>query len=206
MKKFYFLLVAMLVGFAANAGIYMSGAFNSWSHCNPAQEFTETSEAGVYTLTVDKLYGEFLICSGTANTPVWSDLRFGASSGKVVPGVVYNAVKNGTSNFSLEGTVENAVVTLNTNNNTLLVGGAAQENSFDVVYLVGDINGSGWNEALTTYPLAAKGNDTYEGSLKVTATSYVKPRCGNEVLSVSGNDLVPVMGTEYTLGAGDKAI
>ena len=206
MKKFYSALVALLVAVTANAGLYMSGQFNGWSHCNAAQEFKETSTAGVYTLTVDKLYGEFLICSGTEGKPNWNALRYGSNGSKVQEGKEYSVTKNGTANFTMDGTVNNATVTLNTNANTLLVKGAAQANSFTVVYLIGDIDGAGWNEDLTTYPLTAKGNDTYEGDITVTATSYVKPRCGNNILSASGEDIVPVMGTTYDLGAGDKAI
>lgn len=206
MKKLYFFIVAMLVSFAANAGLYMSGNFNGWSHCNPTYEFKETSTAGVYTVKAEKLYGEFLICSGTPGSPNWNDLRFGSNGSKVQEGVVYNAVKNGSQNFSMNGTVDNAIVTLDTNNSTILVEGAAQQNSFTVVYLIGDIDGSGWDESTTYYPLESKGNDTYVGEITVSQLSYVKPRCGNQILSASGEDIVPVMGETYSLGEGDKAI
>ncbi len=206
MKKLYTVLFGVMMALCANAGIYMSGAFNGWSHCNPAQEFKETAATGVYTLSVDKLYGEFLICSGTPNTPVWSELRFGSNGQKVVEGQSYSAVKNGTGNFVMDGTVNNAVVTLDTNKSTLLVKGQAEANSFTVVYLVGDIDGAGWDETITEYPLEAKGNDTYEGILEIFRASYVKPRCGNQVLSAKDKDLVPEMGKTYTLGAGDKSV
>ncbi len=206
MKKLYFFIVAMLVSFAANAGLYMSGNFNGWSHCNPTYEFKETSTAGVYTVTVEKLYGEFLICSGTPGSPNWSDLRFGSNGKKVQEGVLYEAVKNGSQNFSMTGTVDNATVTLDTNKSTILVEGAAQQNSFTVVYLIGDIDGSGWDETTTGYPLESKGNDTYVGEISISQLSYVKPRCGNQILSAAGEDLVPVMGETYSLGEGDKAI
>lgn len=206
MKKLYFLLVAMLFSFAANAGLYMSGNFNSWGHCDPTYEFKETSTAGVFTVSVPSLYGEFLICSGTPNNPNWNELRFGSNGSKVEEGVTYNAVKNGQGNFSINGTVNNATVTLDTNKSTLLVTGAAQQNQFTVVYLIGDIDGAGWDESLTDYPLESKGNDTYAGDITVSSVSYIKPRCGNNILSAEGEDIVPQMGQTYTLGAGDKAV
>lgn len=206
MKKFYTLLAVVMVAFAAKAGLYMSGQFNGWSHCQAQYEFKESATAGVYTVNVEKLFGEFLICSGTTGSPNWDELRYGSTGGSVQEGVPYNVAENGTSNFNMSGTVNNVTVTLDTNKKTLLVSGQHQDNSFTVVYLVGDINGGGWKEDIETYPLESKGNNKYEGNIEITSQSWVKPRCGNQVLSASGSDLTPEMGETYTLGAGDKAV
>jgi len=212
MKKLYTVLFAAMMTLCANAGLYLAGNFCNWfsdtnGKCNPKYEFKETSTAGVYTVSVDELANEFLICSAGADlAPDWTALRFGSNGQPVKEGQTYNAVKGGVDNFKMEGTVIGATVTLDTNKNTILVEGTAQANSFTVVYLVGAINGGTWNESLTTYPLASKGNDTYEGDIEITSASWLKPRCGNQVLSATGSDLVPVMGETYTLSTGDKAV
>lgn len=146
MKKLLLTMVGVLVAFAAGAANwYISGSFQGWSHANANYKFTEKS-AGVFEFVVpaDKdLSGEFLICQGTDGKPDWNN-KVGTNGSKVKEGVAYNYVVGG-NNFTMDGTVKGATVTLDTNAKTLLVSGASAENEYTTVYLVGDF-GSGWNE------------------------------------------------------------
>lgn len=216
MKKFYFLLVAMLVSLAANAeGFYFNGngSWTSWTEsAMAANKFKATETAGVYTLDVASLSGDFLIVEFAAGqTSInWAKKitpKGGQSACKVGEAVAYQQLDGG-SNWKFPETIANCVLTLDTNAKTLTAAGKSVANEFTVVYLVGDFGGS-WDETNTDKPLNATGAaNTYEGKYTLTAAnSYIKPKAGAQVLGATGSDLVPEMGRPYNLTAGgDKAI
>lgn len=215
MKKFYFLLVAMLVSLAANAaGYYINGNFISWKGWTETAlkdyQLTETT-TGVYSLDLSKtqtpdLSGAFVITYINGTSPDWGK-KIGTNGSNVVAGQEYK-YKVGGNDLTAEGTIKNAVITLDTNNGTLFVEGAAQGNSFTTVYMIGDF-GSGWSTDQTTYPLTAVQGaaNTYKGTITCTTTVYTKPKAGTQILGPSGEDLKPVSGETYTLSAsGDKSL
>lgn len=200
MKKLLLTLVGALVAFAAGAADwYISGSpVSGWTHCKPGCEFTATATDGVFELKLDELSGEFLLVQGTPNNPDWST-KLGGNGSKLKEGVAYNLVSNG-QNISVDGKIANATLTLDTNNKTITVTGAAAENDYSTVYLVGDM-GAGWNESTTDYPLTLKAgtDNVWTGKYNLTAaTSYFKMKAGNYVYGTGGNDIAVVLGTEYT--------
>ncbi|MCM1475963.1 MAG: hypothetical protein NC036_06935 [Muribaculaceae bacterium] len=211
MKKFLLLAAAGLMSLTASATQwFISGAFMGWSgHCKAEYELKETS-AGVYSLTIEKatndFSGEFLLCTGTVGNPNWS-VRAGINGDKkIVADKPYNYAVNGSGNFKIEGIIAYPVtVTLDTNNQTLLLTGKAKENEYDTVYVVGDFNGGGWNDSKTTTPLTLKAGtqDVWEGDVAITSTkAYIKFRAGANLYGNGkeyGNDTNIVAGTEYTV-------
>lgn len=211
MKKGLLALAAglFLTAGSAQAGWYISGGFQNWAHCNANYELKETT-SGVFVLNlaqapIKTISGEFLIVSGSAGNPDWNN-KVGTNGSKVEPDVVYNYVKGG-GNFTMNGSVENAVITLDTNAGTLLIAGEAKENDYDVVYLIGDF-GSGWSETNTNYPLTLKAgtDNVWVGEYDLTAaTSYFKMKAGANVYGTGGGDIAVVSGTEYTSSMSGNA-
>lgn len=224
MKKFYFLLVAMLVSIAAHAdGYYLNGfscGWLSWTEAGCASyKFTETSTKGVYVLDMSKcpvteVAGSGLITWITASGADWTK-KIGTKSGKIKEGVPYSFNYGSGDNLQIDGTIKNAKLTLNINNKTLLIEGQAEANSFTEVYMIGNF-GSDWDEKTQAYPLTKKAGttDTYEGTYTFTETApmadyfYCKPKCGAQILGpADGADLTPVMGQTYNLvPTSDKSL
>ena len=187
------------------ANWYISGAFQGWSHCQAAYQLKETT-TGVFTLELPayngskSISGGFVICQGTLNTPDWNN-KIGTNGQKVVADTPYKYVKGG-GDFTMDGTVDDAVITLDTNAGTLLIAGKAKENEYTTVYLVGDLgSSSGWNDSRTDFPMTLKSgtNDTWEAHYSFTnASNYFKMRAGNNQYSTGGNDIEVTLGTSYT--------
>lgn len=213
MKKLYMMLAAIIIGctsFSASAvKWWISGAFNNWNH---AQEELMYVEDGVYATTLPSLSGEFLICQGTKGNPDWGS-KIGTNGQKVVAGKNYKYVQ-GAGNFVMDGTVNNATVTLDTNQGTILVTGQYEENDYSEIYIIGDINDGGWNENLTSYPLTLKAGyeDEYEGTYTFTGeTNYFKLKAGSYVYGTDeDNDIEveppffynPMQGGDYAFVIG----
>ncbi|MCM1067197.1 MAG: hypothetical protein NC418_06470 [Muribaculaceae bacterium] len=205
MKKFYLLMLSLVVAMAANAANwYISGAFQGWAHANANYELKPVEgEAGVFRYTMPEGHkafaGEFLICQGTPGSPDWNN-KIGTNGSKVKEGEAYS-YRVGAGNFNMDGSVENAVITLDTNAKTLLVTGAAKENDYTTIYLVGDMGG-GWNDSRTDYPLALKEGtqDEWTGTYKLTAAkSYFKMRAGDIQYGTGRTgDIEVVAGETYT--------
>lgn len=209
MKKFLLMAAAGLMAFGANAADwYISGAFQGWKHCQADYKFTETTETGVFTLDLSQapsknLSGAFVIVQGTPNNPNWNN-KIGTKSGQVKADVPYTYALGG-GDLSMAGTVENAVLTLDTNKKTLLVTGKAKENDYDVIYITGDF-GSGWSDDVTKYPLTLKeGTDNvWTGEYKFTAANnYFKMKAGSNIYGPDSDTKV-VFGEEYTAKLGSS--
>ena len=202
MKKFYFLFVALLIGaFAANAADwYLVGANYGWSD-KASNKFTPTENANEYSLTVASLSGEIKIKeAGKWNT------SFGSNGSKLQEGVLYNAGTDG-GNIMVDGTIADATITINTAYHTVIARGAASENEYTCVYLVGDF-GSGWSEGNTNYPLELKSgtDNVYVGHYTLTAaTTYFKMKAGTYVYGTGGSDITVVLGQEYTASQSGEA-
>lgn len=207
MKKFYFFLVAMLLGVITSSaadpgktyvinGIAENGSWAGWSKAACAAQgyvFTETS-SGIYELTVDMYGKSFVICAlnssgtnGDWNTKV-------QITGSVKADQEYSFTQRDGNNISLAENIEGCHIILNTNTNKVKFEGKSVANSFDVVYMVGDF-GSGWNTTVTDYPLnpvAGKAN-TYEGTYTVDGASggyfYTVPKCGTSILQLTSGDV-----------------
>jgi len=224
MKKFYFFLVAMLMGVmsvsaaTATGETYVingiGGIWTGWSQSDfgPDRTFVETSP-GVYELTISLSGNNPLIVALTNGTADWNKkVRI---TGKVMADGEYPCAPTGGDNFSLGEAIENCHIIMNFNTGKIKFEGAAKPNQFDVVYMVGDF-GSGWNVNTTAYPLAAVAGqaDTYEGTYTITSTAamndyfYTVPKCGDKVLQLTGSDVTidaTTSGKEYTLATGDKS-
>ena len=185
---------------------FISGAFQGWNNCQSGYEMAEdAANPGVFTYKVAEgkdFEGEFLIVKGTANNPDWNT-KIGSNGSPVKADVAYS-YRVGGGNFSMDGIVKNATITLDTNAKTLLVSGQAQENDYTTVYLVGDLGG-GWNDSRTDYPLTLKAGteDVWETSVTLTAaTSYFKMRAGAYQYGTGGADIAVELGQEYTASQG----
>lgn len=212
MKKIYFALVSLMMCLSASAADwFISGNFQGWNHCSADYKFTETS-TGVYTLQLpvkagapSAISGEFLIVSGTVGNPDW-DNKIGSNGSKVQEGVAYKYT-NGGGNFQMDGSVENATITIDTNAGTLLIAGESHENEYTTVYIVGDMGG-GWNGTRTDYPLTLKEGteDTWTGTFNFTAaTSYFKFLAGaNEYGPEGWEDVAVELNESYTTVQGSS--
>ncbi|MDE5811231.1 MAG: hypothetical protein K2H61_02855 [Muribaculaceae bacterium] len=124
MKKFYFLLVAMLVGFAANADYYLIGGFNGWSLKQANCKFSDNGD-GTFVLDYNgSLTSGFKINDGT-----WSNdaANFGGS-GNLTIGTPFNLQVGGSSgNIGLSENITNPHIVFNPTAKTLLITGQASE-------------------------------------------------------------------------------
>lgn len=201
-------MLALLVAIAANAERwFISGGFQNWSHCNTNYELKAVDgQPGVFQLALSiPINGEFLIVQGEPGAPNW-DKKVGTNGSKVVADVPYKYT-NGAGNFTMEGSVDNATITLDTNAGTLLIAGQAKENEYSEVYLIGDF-GSGWSETDTSRPMTLKeGTDNvYEGTYNLTAgTSYFKMKAGTLVYGTGKENVQVVLDTEYTTSQSGNA-
>ena len=205
MKKLFTLLSAAIIGLTASAADwYISGQFQGWSHCDPSYKFTETS-SGVYSININnkEFAGEFLIVQGTDKNPDWNSKIGGVKN--MVADKEYTYVPGG-DNFSVSGVINCTKIEFNTNTQKIKIYGSAGVNDYSTVYLVGDINGSGWNESLTTFPLKSTDNKTWTGSYSITnETSYFKMKAGSFIYGTGGDDVVVEMGTSYTASQSGNA-
>lgn len=128
MKKFTLALATLALSVASMnaADYYLIGGFNGWTTADPAAQFTETAQAGVYELKYDgTLTSGFKVNDGTWNNP---DINFGSNGSNLVVGEPYKyAVGGSTANIDMAENVKNPTVTLNLNDGTLLVVGEQQE-------------------------------------------------------------------------------
>lgn len=200
MRKYLLILVAALLGMATAtaADWYLVGGNYSWSN-NAKYKFTpDAADANIQTLKVASLSGEIKIKEATG----WNT-SFGTNGSKLKEGQKYVAGTDG-QNINVDGTIEEATITINISEHSILVTGKGKENEYNVVYLIGDF-GSGWNEKITTYPLTLKSgtDNVWEAEYTLSAaTSYFKMKAG-EILYANGDPNlegnIPVeLGKEYT--------
>lgn len=208
MKKFLLMAAAGLMAFGANAAdYYLVGDNFVWSD-NETYGFTK-NEDGTYTLDLKgKPKNELKSAFKIKPKGTWNN-AFGSNGKPFKADEVYVAAKgNSTSNISSAGTIVDAKITLDPTKNTIFATGATKENEYTTIYMVGDF-GSGWNDALTTYPMTLK-----EGSESVwvadyeltAANNYFKFRAGDFIYGPSGSDRVPELGESYEVSnTGDKS-
>ena len=142
MKKFYFLMMALLVSVVANAADwYLVGGAFGWVD-KAANKFEATAAANVLTKTVDQLSGTFKVKeAGTWKT------SFGTNGQKLKADELYNAGTD-TGDIKVDGTIDNATITINVAEHTILVTGESGETkiSYD---LLGNFDGSTHWSAIT---------------------------------------------------------
>lgn len=128
MKKFYFFLVALVLGAmsASAASYYLAGGFNGWVNNSSTHKFTAVGD-GTYTLTLnEQLTSEFKITDGS-----W-DNCWGNSGSALALGETYTVSKTG-GNIQLDcGAVDNPTLVFNPTANTLVITG--EEGDVDVSY------------------------------------------------------------------------
>lgn len=177
MKKLLLALVAVLCSVAVSsaADLYLRGDVNGWG-ATAAYKF-QTTDNDTYTLDVAELSGSFKIADAS-----WGTHNYGGSNNsKIDLDKEYQCSYNG-SNLSLSGSgkASNVTLTFVLSTQKLTISGQAQENNYDKLYIIGDINGSGWNGNRTDYPMEkVAGNDEkFSAELTVTAKSYLKFNAG----------------------------
>lgn len=209
MKKFYLILAALVAAMTVNAADwFLVGAGFGWTE-NAEYKFNPKADnPDEQTLSVASVSGTIKI----KEKDTW-DTSFGTNGSTLKEGVLYAAGTN-SSDITVDGTIEDATITINTANHTVLITGVASENEYTDIYLVGDF-GSGWNEAITTYPLKlVEGTtNTYEGKYNLTAaTSYFKMKAGTLVYGTGGQDIAvesgisypaPQSGSAFSIGEGE---
>lgn len=207
MKKFYLILAALVAAMTVNAADwYLCGsALNdnngSWGDVAQYKFTPDPNDANVFTYSIDKIEGAIKV----KETGTWST-SFGANGAKLQEGVAYKAVKDG-KDIAIDGTIENATITINVSTYEITITGSSSENEYTDIYLVGDF-GSGWNEAITTYPLKlVEGTtNTYEGKYNLSAaTSYFKMKAGSFVYGTGGSDVAVELGESYTAAQSGEA-
>ncbi|MDE6007056.1 MAG: hypothetical protein K2G67_05835, partial [Muribaculaceae bacterium] len=209
MKKillFLFGVIASLSAMAATGNYFISGSFNGWDHAKLQFQQTGTT----YSITLDgtglqPFSGEFLICGGTLGTPDWTDKIGGVSN--IEPDKTYTYTVGG-GNFSVKGVIAYPLtVTFNTSDKTIKITGAAAENEYSTVYVVGDF-GDAWDESRTDGPLTLKSgtNNVWEGDVTFTgASNYFKLKAGAYIYGTGGADIEVEMGESYTASQSGNA-
>lgn len=202
MKKFYLILAALVAAMTVNAADwFLVCADFGWTE-NAKYKFTPKADnPDEQTLSVASVSGPIKI----KEKDTWST-SFGTNGSNLKVGVPYAAGIN-SGDITVDGTIEDATITINTANHTVLITGAASENEYTDIYLVGDF-GSGWNEAITTYPLKlVEGTtNTYEGKYNLTAaTSYFKMKAGTLVYGTGGQDIAVELGKSRTAAQSGSA-
>lgn len=210
MKKFFLTLftVVMAVAMSSAADLYLRGDItgSNWPAL-PLYKF-QTTDNNTYTLNVDELHGEFKIADAS-----WGTHNYGGNGTKAELDKPYTCVSGG-ANISLAGSgkATNVTLTFVLSTKTLTIKGQASENNYDKLYIIGDINGSGWEGDRTDHPMEkVNGNDArFSGTLSVTSQSYVKFKAGTWTYGpgASVGEDVPMAdgytGTIYFPG-GDKS-
>ncbi len=210
MKKFYFLLVAMLVGFAANADYYLIGGFNGWTLKDAKCLFTDNGD-GTFVLN----YNGTLTSGFKINDGTWGDVDFGSNGSNLQIGVPYALTAKG-GNIAIGENIENPVITFNPTEKTLLIEGAGVEakTAYD---LWGDWAGTGtWSNVTLT-----ENEGIWEGSVTVsssigfgirmldaasgTQTSWISAD-GTSTIVATGKYACKIEGTNFTLSAGSWAM
>lgn len=207
MKKLLLSLVAVVMtAISAYAGpaLYLRGDISSWG---TSLKFTEDN--GVYTLNLDKLSGQFKIADAS-----WGSDNFGSNGSKVEVGVPYTTSKGSTTaNMSLAGSgvAENVTLTFVYSTGVLTITGKSAENTYDKLYIIGQINTQGWEGDRTDMPLEKVNETTFKGTYNITTSSnYFKIQAGTwtygPATDASG-DISLNVGDKATLNypAGDKA-
>ena len=145
MKKFYFLLVAMLVGFAANADYYLIGGFNGWALKDANCKFADQGD-GTFKLE----YKGTLSSGFKVNDGTWGAVNFGSNGSNLEVGVPYEYVNSGTSgNIGISENIENPTLILNPTAGTLLIEGKTVEATFSYC-LHGTLASSTWADVALT--------------------------------------------------------
>lgn len=125
MKKFYFLLCALMVAIAANAAdYYLIGNFNEWALKDANAKFEDQGDG---TFVLD--YAGTLTSGFKINDGTWSNdaANFGGSATLVV-GETYNLEDGGASgNIKFDGNIENPHIVFNPTAKTLHVTGKSVE-------------------------------------------------------------------------------
>lgn len=221
MKKFYFMLIALMAVMGAQAqNWYINGDFckwiNPWSEEALANYKLTMNSQGLYEIDLSKtatpdISGAFLIVPIKGTSADWSQATR-VNSGKIKEGVsyTYKCDQNG-NNINVDGTIKNAKVVLNPYAKQIIITGQSEANSFDKVYVIGDL-GNGYDPDVTDYPLERKAGstDVYTGTYSFSGTAYdndyffPKFRCGNVIVGPIGDDVEPTLGEAVDLEAGSS--
>lgn len=144
MKKFYFLLVAMLVGFAANADYYLIGGFNEWALKDANCKFADQGD-GTFKLE----YKGTLTSGFKVNDGTWGAVNFGSNGSKLEVGVPYSYTPGSKENIGISGNIENPTLILNPTAGTLLIEGKTVEATFSYC-IHGALASSTWADVTLT--------------------------------------------------------
>ena len=213
MKKFYFFLVALLVGvMSASADYYLSGGFNGWKSADPSCLFTDNGD-GTYVLDYNgQLTSGFKVNDGT-----WTNdkIIFGSNGSALSLGVPYNySVGGSTKDISLaEGAVDNPHIVLDPTKKTLTITGQTPEDIEISYCLHGNIaDASSWSDIALEN---TSGNIWAAEGVSVTATSNfgIKELTngaqsawiaadGTSAITASGVFNCTVNGTNFSIAAG----
>ena len=136
----------------------LSGSMNSWAtSTGNGYDFTESSDEGVYTLTLDSLYGEFKLIKDSN----W-DTQYGASSSNTTISLneEFTLYSSNNTNISVSGTLLNVKLTLTISDSgaTLLITNV--DYSTYTWSLCGE-SLNNWEEEDTTYDFTNNGDSTF---------------------------------------------
>lgn len=188
MKKLLLVAACIATAATASADWYLCGAsiklneddqfVSNWED-NASFKMTQSAEnANEFSIQVAAIQTSLKIKEdGTWSTSLG---RLGTSS--LIEGTTYQCQTNGPD-INFDGTIENATITANISNKTILIKGNSKGNEYDTVYLIGDIAGAGWNANLTAYPLPLKeGTDNvFEGIITLPeGESYFRLKAGTD--------------------------
>ena len=220
MKKFYFLMMALLVSIGASAMDYqLIGNLNSWNTSDASTKFTAVGD-GTYTLTVGKLVSGFKVKSFQAD---WDDTyNWGAPAGatQITVGTAMDlVVGNAGKDITVAAPIENATLIFNPSVPSLIIKGE-QGNPDDVVisyclhgYWEGD--DSNWSDVTLTEKdgvwtaskeIPAKCNfgiKRLEDGIQAGSDNWVAAANASDAVVVLNKDIAcSFSGTNFEIAAG----
>lgn len=196
MKKLLLALVAVISAMSMSAtDLYLRGDINNWGTTN---KMTESN--GTYTITIEKLYGAFKVADGN-----WTEGMVWGSNGSAVKlDTPYTTLKsNSSTNLTIDGgaTLSNVTVTFVESTGVLTITGKSQANTYEKLYIIGQINSQGWEGDRTDMPLEKVSEGVYSGTYTITTSSnYFKLQAGTWTYGPATD-----ASGDINLGVGDKA-
>ncbi len=126
MKKFYFLLISIMLGLVASAqDYYLIGGFNNWTLKKEHCKFTDAGDGSIILDYQGTLTSGFKLNDGT-----WSNdnANFGSNGSTLEIGVEYTLTVGGSSgNITMASNIDNPHIVFNPANKTLLITGQSVE-------------------------------------------------------------------------------
>lgn len=210
MKKFYFFLVALVLGaMSSSAAYYLAGGFNSWNAAATGYAFTDNGD-GTYTYNYDgELAESFKITDGS-----WGTSWGGVDTSTPVSGQTISLTTSNGKDIKFATALSNPTLVFNPTANTLVVTG--EEAEVEYTYLLhGTLpaGGSTWvdveltqeagtnNWVLADYEVTAQSSFGIKQMYNGNQAAWINAS-GTSTISGEGEYACKVQGTNFTITPG----